>query len=1814
MKQDSGILPKAEAKASSEPIAIIGMSCFFPGAGSLSAYWTAIRDLRDAIGDIPADHWEPADYYDPDPGARDKTYSRRGAFLDKIPFEPLKYGIVPNDLPAIDSTQLWGLVAADRALADAGYPAGEDFDHARTAVMLGVTGALKMVVSLGSRLAHPQLARALKDSGVDDALAAEVLKRFGAEFTEWRENSFPGLLGNVTAGRIANRLNLGGANLVVDAACASSLAAIRQGVMELRAGQADLVVSGGVDTFSDPFMYTCFSKTPALSPTGEVRAYDQDGDGTMLGEGVGLLVLKRASDAQRDGDRVFALIRGIGSASDGKGAAIFAPSVDGQARALENAYREAGLSPASVGLVEGHGTGTAVGDAVEAEALTRVFQNSSSAKNPWCALGSVKSQIGHTKAAAGVAGLIKAALALHYKVLPPTAKVKKPLKPLAAKKSPFHLSAQARPWLSREPRRAAVSAFGFGGSNFHAVLEEASPRKTEAEGRPDIEIFAASGPSRSALASSLEQLLKGEGRLADLALSSRRNFSAQEPCRLVIAARADEMADLARRALNMTASPDFSEDNIPEGIYFGSAPPESASLGFLAPGAESAARGMFQELATDWPEMIEALSEAEASLAAEAPELAPLGLLLYPPDLAAREHKAAWTQDFKDMRPRAAAALAAHRGLARVLARFGLSPAKTLGPSDMAELAKAENKSIALWLEVGPGRALSRIAAKSGLKTLALDQGAAGGGRLDLARFLARLASWGLAIDFTAWPQTQTETRAATGFTVSLSGANQFVKKEIPPSPPRAPLAAQPAAPAENPSLAAIEAIEALGRQTALQHQEFLRAQTETLTLLKEHLRADASTAPLATGHKNIPATHAVVRTHETPQDIMRIKNIPAAHAVVRTHETPQDIMRIKNIPATHAVVRTHETPQDIMLIKNIPAAHAVVRTHEASQDIMLIVAEETGYPVEMLNLDMNLESDLGLDSIKKVEIMAVLSERCPEMQAFGAENMAGVTTLRDLAQLAGGIKAPAPAAQPQASKESLWRDLLELVSAETGYPPEMLSREMRLSEDLGLDSIKMVEIAALVEERLETAPLSAAALSSMASLGDLCAALDGNAAALPASADLKAPPLDGEDLILTLVAEETGYPKEMLNLSMKLESDLGLDSIRRVEIMAALSERLPGADLPDMTQVMGGLETLGDLLKFLPGQAPPAAPALSAAPAAYSSPEKILFEVVARETGYPAEMLNLSMNLESDLGLDSIRRVEIMAALSEAAGGEGRDLAALLAEARTLGDLLKLMDDSSAEPGAPEAAPEESPRRGPGRPPKNSPPSFNVTEAASPAKAVANSLSLYRLEMKNQYPAAREKRFGLPSGASLHLLADPSPLADELAARLSDEGLKVARANWREAASLRKAAPPAGLILVWPRTGGPDLPLTAFQAIRDAGPSLIKSAERGMKSLLLGASFMGGSFALNEPDAENFSPDSAALSGLIKTAAREWPAVRAHAVDLPGAALNGEAASFVESIRGAVAVNSVEVGLAAPSRLAAPVLKPYELSKLRESHIKEGQNILVTGGARGVTLAAMLEVARFARPHFIILGRTPLSGREPRWMEGITDEPALRRAIYDNAAQKPDPMELARQSRLVMRSREVRQGLAALENAGARVTYVSGDLKSPRAVSGAVSEIRRAHGPISGFIHGAGLLADSLIEDKTDEDFESVFNTKLRLAENILAALSGDPVSLVAFFSSSSARFGRRGQADYAAGNESLNKLAQLAARRHNCKSLSVNWGPWDGGMVDSGLARVFAREGVGLIPVDEGARLFAALIEAPKSEPVEIVALTAGTDLSSL
>ncbi|WP_016697761.1 type I polyketide synthase, partial [Actinoalloteichus spitiensis] len=586
------------------PIAVVGLGVLAPGAVGVEDFWRMVLERRDLITDVPRDRWLAEDYYDPDPLAPDRSYVRRGAFLSPVDFDPLAFGIPPSILSATDTAQLLALVVARQVFDEIGL---DDLDRERVGVILGAS-TLDLIPYTATRLQGPLLRKVLREHGLPEEDVEHLVRRVVDLVPPWGEATFPGGLTNVVAGRVANRFDVHGVNHTTDAACASSFAALASAVAELRLGRADLVVTGGVDTFNDITAFVGFSKTPALSPTQDCRPFSDRADGTMLGEALGMVALKRLDDAERDGDRVHAVIRGVGASSDGRSTSIYAPLERGQRRALRQAYAEAGYGPETVELLEAHGTATPAGDVAEFAALRAVFDATGRPDRQWCALGSVKSQIGHTKCAAGAVGLLKAVLAVKQGVLPPTIKVDRPNPELGLDESPFHLNTECRPWVrpSDHPRRASVSSFGFGGSNFHVTLEEYRPTPGT-RGRPawrvrssPAELVLLSAESASEVAAAARSLDTGQP-LADLARRSQREFRGEAPVRLALVVGTDGVHTLGEAA-DLVERRQGSSFDTPTGWHYAVGVPRPGRLGYLFPGQGSQYVGMGADLAVHLPD------------------------------------------------------------------------------------------------------------------------------------------------------------------------------------------------------------------------------------------------------------------------------------------------------------------------------------------------------------------------------------------------------------------------------------------------------------------------------------------------------------------------------------------------------------------------------------------------------------------------------------------------------------------------------------------------------------------------------------------------------------------------------------------------------------------------------------------------------------------------------------------------------------------------------------------------------------------------------------------------------------------------------------------------------------------------------------------------------------------------------------------------------------------------------------------------------------------------------------------------------------
>jgi acyl transferase domain-containing protein/phosphopantetheinyl transferase len=674
----------------SEPldIAIIGLSGCYAGAKDARAFWQNILDKVDAVG--PAGEEWAGPYVHPNPTTNDRIYTTRGGFLrDLAEVDPAEFGVMPSVANGGEPDHLLALKHARDALADSGYLT-KPFDRQKAGIVIGRgTYANRGQVNL---LSHGlfidqtmDIVRGLRPDLTDEDLAS-LRAALKGQLPPYTAELIGPLTPNVIAGLIANRLDLMGPNFIVDAACASSLIAIELAARELASQRCDLVLTGGVQAQCPPQLYMQFCQLNALS-RGQLRPFQKGADGTLLGEGVGVLVLKRLADAERDGDRIYAVIKGIGTASDGKAKGLLTPRLEGEVLALRRAYESCGIDPATIGLIEAHGTGTKVGDKTEIESLTQLF-GPRSGELPHIALGSVKSMISHCLPASGSASIIKTALALYHKVLPPM--LCDELDPeLGMERTPFYLNTEPRPWIhgGPHPRRAGVNAFGFGGINAHVILEEYVPKtRTQhamlhAPGSTELVTLAAD--SLADLLTQAQQLLEhvrgpSAPALARLAKASAAESRGAHRLAIVASSTADLDAKLDQ-TITKLHRPDAAAFKTRGGVFYGTGPAPGRTC-FIFPGEGAQYPDMLADVCMSFPQAREWLDFIEETAVkrgsrARAP-------VVFPPPTAIDERTRKGLDDaIYEMDIAAETVFAASMGMQAILDDLGLHADAMLGHS-----------------------------------------------------------------------------------------------------------------------------------------------------------------------------------------------------------------------------------------------------------------------------------------------------------------------------------------------------------------------------------------------------------------------------------------------------------------------------------------------------------------------------------------------------------------------------------------------------------------------------------------------------------------------------------------------------------------------------------------------------------------------------------------------------------------------------------------------------------------------------------------------------------------------------------------------------------------------------------------------------------------------------------------------------------------------------------------------------------------------------------------------------------------------------
>jgi len=914
-----------------------------------------------------------------------------------------------------------------------------------------------------------------------------------------------------------------------------------------------------------------------------------------------------------------------------------------------------------------------------------------------------------------------------------------------------------------------------------------------------------------------------------------------------------------------------------------------------------------------------------------------------------------------------------------------------------------------------------------------------------------------------------------------------------------------------------------------------------------------------------------------------------------------------------------------------------------------------------MLELGMDMEADLGIDSIKRVEILGAVQEIITDLPELNPEDLAELRTLGEIVEYMQskvtptdptppGSAAPVPAA-PAVDLNHIQKVMMEVVADKTGYPVDMLELAMDMEADLGIDSIKRVEILGAVQEIIADLPeLNPEDLAELRTLGEIVSYMQSKvaapAAAAPAKASSAAPAIDLghiQKVMMEVVADKTGYPVDMLELAMDMEADLGIDSIKRVEILGAVQEII--TDLPELNpEDLAELRTLGEIVSYMQSKVSVPAAASNAAPAIdLGHIQKVMMEVVADKTGYPVDMLELAMDMEADLGIDSIKRVEILGAVQEII----TDLPELnpedLAELRTLGEIVSHMQQKvqSKVTGSAGASISAAP----------------VTEVVAPSVATSfepapsATVAIERLSSVTKISQQT-------AGANALIVDDGTGAAVALSAKLIKAGWNVTaiKPTWVKATSKKAFAKAVNVVEISDVVEDEISNIIANGAQLDAiiymqpastinNIQFPQASKQGLMlafilaklSKVTAAAKVRGSFMVvtrqggqlgftnNESNSTDTSADlvqndlvQGGLNGLVKTLSHEWADVLCRAVDFSAKLAADKVATLVSDELLDANTELSEVGYDTSStegngRLTLVGVATDSYALTAGNSIDADSVFLVSGGAKGVTAHCVIRIAQEHKSKFILLGRSVFSSDEPSWAKGINDEAALKKAAMQAliaAGDKPTPVKVMQFIKPIFANREISDTLNAIKAAGGQAEYVASDVTNALSVQAAVNPIIAKFGQVTGIIHGAGVLADKFIEQKTLSDFEAVYSTKIDGLLSMLAVTEQSELKHLVLFSSAAGFYGNPGQSDYSIANDILNKTAyRFKALHPKAQVLSFNWGPWDGGMVTPELKRMFAARGVYIIPLDAGAQLLLSELSAVDNRCPQILV---GNDLS--
>jgi acyl transferase domain-containing protein/NAD(P)-dependent dehydrogenase (short-subunit alcohol dehydrogenase family) len=1381
----------------------------------------------------------------------------------------------------------------------------------------------------------------------------------------------------------------------------------------------------------------------------------------------------------------------------------------------------AGIAPQSVSLIEAHGTGTVAGDQAEVEALTQVMEEAGASRAS-CAIGSVKSMIGHTKSAAGLAGLIKAAMALHHRVLPPTASVDTPNRKARFEESPLYINTELRPWLRRTdgaPRRAGVSSFGFGGTNFHVALEEYARNFLPIDNAAPLEkwpaeLFLFGANSQEQLVSKVREVcdaLENGARPAcrDLAYTlaeshriGNRETTADPYLTLaIVASSLDSLREMLAQALKDLATPDLSRIENPRGIYFSRQPlVREGKVAFLFPGQGSQYPDMLRDLTVQFPQVRARFEFADQVLKSRI--AAGLSSFVFPPPRFGDAEEEAARKRLTQTELAQPALGAASMAIVDLLQSIDLQPEMTAGHSygEYAALwaGGAFGDSTLLRLSECRGRFIQEEAGASPGTMAAVDAG-----QREVEECIDGLDRVWIA-NLNSPMQTV------------ISGTTEGIDK-------------------------AADLLSARGlrvhrmRVACAFHSPIVGAARDRL--------ADE----LQSAEFNVPRLEVFSNTSGAPYP-----KHPAAVAEILANHLTQPVHFADEVEAMYkagARVFVEAGPGSVLtgLVDQIleGKSHRAVPVDVPGRPGLVQLQHALGR-LAVEGVALNLAPLFSGRKARRLRLESLVAETKQQARPETTWLVNG-----GRARPAHEPEKPGPLFNPTVAKEQPRTTAKpdaprNQAAAETAQHPETPaaingSGNQQNRADVMLQYQRLMNRFLETQQSVMMAYLKGKAAETVAPTASVVPVTAESAvsprevslqAAAPTAASSGASknepvgsnesPRDEEEVTRTLVgivSDRTGYPSEMLDLDLNLEADLGINSIKKVEILGAFQRQCSESEAVLLKGAMDRLTSLKTLRAVIRGLFD----ALETKPEPLQAPEQKV----------PRYRRTL---VETPAAGGSLKNPPGGVVLITDDGFEVADLLALsLRQAGVRAILL-----------SPKATSYRSVE------------SFAV-DFTSP-ESIAAVIGKVRMEAG-------------PIAGLLHLL----PL------RVASESSSMNSEVWRERVNIELRS----------------LFLLARELASDLMPAPV--------SWFMSASAMGGDFGAGASSGSAF-PGQGAIAGFTKSLAREWPNVRCRVIDCDNSAARDDLAAwlFEELVDQSP---EVEVGRSHGKRWCFRTeAAPLREDQLPQIELTPDSVVLVTGGARGITSAAATELARRFRPTLYLAGRSAFPAATERdGIAGISAPHELRKALIDECnarGETPSAVSIEQTCRRILAEREIRASVRAMEETGARVHYECMDVCDALSVASLVNRIYEKHGRLDGVIHGAGVIEDGLVAEKDVKSFDRVFDTKVFGALELVRNLRPASLRFLAFFSSVAGMFGNRGQADYGAANEVLNKLALALDREWKARVFSINWGPWSGiGMVSIEVGRRFAERSISLIAPEAGQVMFASELTCGLKGEAEVI-----------